>query len=297
MTMRSRLFALSLIAGTLLPSFALAASAGPTKVSGALPYERGDDEFTSAIVMDAATRAVLYEYRADVKHPAASLTKLMGALVFLDQRPKWDAIVSLKSSDEVGGGRLRVASGATLSVMDLFFSSIAASANNAAVAMARVSGLGVSGFVRAMNQKANALGLAHTTFTGPSGIEPTNITTARDMAKLALAAFNADAIRRCATTAKYRFKIRNTGEIKEIRSTDDLLTLSAHDDVYVTGGKTGFLYESRYNFVVKLRPSEDKESGRTLLVAVLGVPARAASFASAKALARWAWKAYRWDSK
>jgi len=294
--MRKEAVALALIVGTLFPGVVFA-SGGPTKVAGSLPYHRSDNEFISAIVLDAASRKVLYEYKADQKHPAASLTKLMGALVFLDHRPAWNAVVSLKAADEVGGGRLRVASGATLSVLDLFYSSITASANNAATAMARVSGLGTAGFVRAMNKKAKALGLATTTFTDPSGIEPTNVTTAREIATLALAAFDADPIRRSATTAVYRFKIRNTGQAKEIRSTDDLLTSPAHDDLYVTGGKTGFIYESMYNFVVKVRPTTDTDPKRTLMVVVFGAPTRESSFASAKALAQWAWKAYRWDAK
>jgi len=291
--MRWHPVALALIVGTLFPCLAYAAD-GPTKVPGGQAYSRADNEFTSAIVLDAATRKVLYEYHADESHPTASLAKLMGALVFLDHRPAWNTIVSLKAVDEVGGGRLRVASGATLSVLDMFYSSITASANNCATALARISGLGTAGFIRAMNAKAKALGLSNTVFTDPSGIEPSNVTTAREMSTLALAAFDADPIRRSATTAVYRFKIRNTGQAKEIRSTDDLLTLSAHDDIFVTGGKTGFIYESMYNFVVKVRPATDTGPKRTLMVVVFGSPTRASSFASAESMAQWAWKAYKW---
>ncbi|MFH1078547.1 MAG: serine hydrolase [Patescibacteria group bacterium] len=293
--MRVRVFlvAAAICVGGMLPSLCSAA-VGPTSTGGALTYDRSDGEFAAAIVMDVTSRKVLYEYKADTPRSAASLTKLMGALVFLDHRPSWNAVVAITKADEVGGGRLRVASGATMTTLDLLYSSITASANNAATAMARVSGLGMKGYVRAMNQKSTAIGLTGTTFVDASGMDPKNITTARDMALIALRAYDADVIRRCATTAEYGFRIRNTGQTKVIKNTNDLLIGKEYDDVFVTGGKTGFLYESMYNLAVRLRPMSDKNGKRQLMVVVLGAPARESSFSSANGLAQWAWKAYKW---
>lgn len=273
------------------PLQTLAATSTPDVPSATSTYARRDGEFSAALVMDARTKKVLYAYQADLAWPAASLTKLMGALVFLDYRPSWNTIVSIKKQDEVGGGRLRVNSGATMSVRDMLYSSITASANNAATALARIT-LGRTAFVRAMNRKAAKLGLAETHFVDPSGISPKNVTTARDMAKLALAAFSVDAIRRPATTASYRFKIRNTGEVKTLKSTNDLLIAEAYDDVFVTGGKTGFLYESAYNLAVRLKPLDPAKKLPNLLVVVFGSQTRESSFESARSLATWAWNGY-----
>lgn len=258
-------------------------------------YPLQKNEFAAAIVIDMTSGKVLYEYEADKKWSAASLTKLMGALVFLEHHPLWNTIVSLKAQDEVGGGRLRVPVGATLTVLDLLYSSITASANNAATAMARVSGLGVKGFVKAMNDKAKKLGLLNTTFVDPSGMDPKNVTTARDMARLAATAYNAETIRRSATTSLYRFRIRNTGEVKEIKNTNALLTQSAYDDLYVTGGKTGFLHESMYNLAVRLKPTGVAGTKKNLMIVVFGAPTSEDSFKSAARLANWAWKMYRWQ--
>lgn len=277
-----------------MPSAVFAQANFPQKVDNAGPYSRSDDEFASAIVIDIKTGKVLYEYNADKKWPAASLTKLMGALVFLDHRPSWNRVVALTSQDEVGGGRLRVKSGATLSAQDLIYSSITASANNAAMAMARVSGIGLAGFIKAMNSKGKMIGLTNTKFVDPSGIDPKNVTTARDMAKIASVAFNMEAIRRPATTGKYRFTIRNTGETKEIKTTNDLLVAKQYDDLYVTGGKTGFLYESMYNLAVRVKPMGAKNADRMLMIVVFGSPTREGSFVSANSLANWAWKGYKW---
>jgi D-alanyl-D-alanine endopeptidase (penicillin-binding protein 7) len=255
-------------------------------------YSRSEKEFASALVIDAKSKKVLYEYNADKKWSVASITKLMTSLVFLEHRPSWNKIVSIKKQDEVGGGRLRVKTGATMSVLDLFYSSISASANNTAMAMARISGLSQKNFVKAMNSKAKALGLKNTTFADQSGMDPKNLSTARDLAKLATTAFNIEAIRRPASTAKYKFVVRNTGELKVLTNTNDLLFGKDFDDLYVTGGKTGFIYESMYNLVVRLKPTGAKGSDRALMIVVLGAPTRESSFTSAKGLAEWAWKGY-----
>lgn len=293
--MKNAWISVACIVAVMAPTAAFAQPIVPVKVPNVLPYSRSDNEFASATVVDVASGEVLYEYQADKKWSAASLTKLMGALVFLDRSPSFKKIVAVTKQDEVGGGRLRVASGATMTVLDLMYSSITASANNAAMALARVSGLGRTAFVRAMNVKADALGLTKTSFVDPSGMDPKNTTTAHDMAKLAMTAFNVEAIRRPATTDHYRFVIRNTGQVKELKTTNDLLIGEAYKDLYVTGGKTGFLYESMYNLAVRLKPAGAKGSDRLLMVVVFGAPTRESSFTSANSLANWAWKGYKWQ--
>jgi D-alanyl-D-alanine carboxypeptidase len=67
--------------------------------------------------------------------------------------------------------------------------------------------------------------------------------------------------------------------------------LTLDDEVWVIGGKTGFIYEARYNLAVQMRPMA---GGPQLVVVVLGSPTKKDSFASAKSLAKWAWRAYAW---
>lgn len=268
--------------------------AGPVKDPNAHSYARSDNEFAAAIVIDEKTGKVLYEYNADATRSAASLTKLMGAMVFVEKQPSWNKVVDIRKQDEVGGGRLQVASGSTMRVIDVFYSSVTASANNAATALARYIGLGQADFVKAMNKKAVALGLTKTNFVDPSGMDPKNVTTAREMAKLASAAYDIDAIRRAATTGRYTFKVRNTGQSKVLKNTNEILIGTSYDDYYVTGGKTGFLYESMYNLALRVRPTSDGNSNRQVIVVVLGSQTRDANFKSAASLANWAWKAYKW---
>ena len=278
----------------LLPTASFAKVQLPVLKNGAPAYPRQADEFASAIVIDVTSGKELYVFHPDEVRSAASLTKLMGALVYLDTKPKLTKIVTLKKADEVGGGRLRVNDGATMSVQDMLYSSIVGSANNCATALARLSGLGLKTFVARMNAKARALKLSSAAhFADPAGMDPKNVLTVRDEAKIATAAFANPLLRQIASTSVYSFKVRNTGEVHTIKNTNHLLTMDPN--MYVLAGKTGYLEEAQYNFDVKLR-NTDAGSREDLLVIVLGSPTEPRVFASGKALAEWAWKAYSWPS-
>ncbi len=281
---------LALVTITLAPSSAFAA-ATPHRIALA-DFSYTDKDFAAAIVMDVKTKEILFEYNADKPWVPASLTKLVGALVFTERQPAWDAVVALKAVDEVGGGRLRVDEGATMTIQDLMYSAIVGSANNAATAFGRLSGLGMDGFVAAMNRKVRDLGCKVSYFEDAAGMDVDNRTTARELLTIATAAFNRPEIQRPASTVEYTFTIKNTGELKTLRNTNDLL-LDPDNDLYVTGGKTGFLYESLNNLVYSVKPSE--EDGRELLIVVLGSPSRAGMFAKAEQLAKWSWGTYSWE--
>lgn len=287
----TRLFSFLLPAFCLLLAWPALAQSTPYQTSSTA-FSFKETDFAAAVVMDAKTQKILFEYNADKLWVPASLTKLVGALTFIDRQPSWGAIVSIKASDEVGGGRLRVDEGATMSIQDLMYSSITGSANNAATAFGRLSGLGYTGFITAMNSKAKSLGCTRSLFNDSSGMDPTNLTTAREMLTIATAAFNRSEIQRPASTAKYTFTIRNTGEIKTISNTNQLL-LDPKNGLYVTGGKTGYLDESLHNLVYRVRPAKD--DNRELVIVVLGAPTRADMFAVSERLAKWTWSTFSWQ--
>lgn len=257
--------------------------------AGAETFVPVPDEFAAALVMRADTKQVLYSFKPDKPHTAASLTKLATALAVLDLKPNWDRRVTLASADEVGGGRLRVSTGATMSVRDLFYSALAASANNAAMALGRTSSVGTKAFVSRMNAAAKRVGATHSVFYEAAGMNPKNQTTARDIALIALSAFRNPNVRLASTVGEYSFQIRNTGERKTIKSTN--LPFLQDDDVWLIGGKTGYLEESKYNLVAQMRPYDGKvnDPKREVVVVVLGSPSKEASFSTVKRLAEWAW--------
>lgn len=258
---------------------------------GSGPFVPNADEFASAIVMVPGTHQVLYAFKPDQSRVAASLTKLSNALVMVSRKTNWSRIVSIRKADEVGGGRLRVTSAMQMTMLDLLYSSITASANNAATALARLSGLSRPAFIAQMNAQAKKAGATHSHFVDASGMDPGNKTTARDMALIAEKAFKQPLIQRAAGSVHYQFALRPSGTVKLLTNTNALLTNDP--DVWVFGGKTGYLEESAYNVAVQMRPMQadgTPEMRKDLLVVVMGAPSKEGSFATAKRLARWAWE-------
>ncbi len=249
------------------------------------------DDFTSAIVLDPVTGKELYRWQQDKLWPAASLTKLMTALVFLDTQPTWNKKVKMVRQDEVGGGRLRVRVGTTISVKDLFYASIVGSANNTTMTLARQTGLSQKKFVDRMNARAKKLGLTQTHFYEPTGMNPKNVTTASEMSQLALAAFMKKEIGAAASTEEYQIKPRGSRVTHTIRNTNHLMSEAPELDIL--GGKTGYLENSMYNFATLVKPVAPND-GPGLLIVVLGSKTKDKSFTSARALANWAYKAYSW---
>jgi D-alanyl-D-alanine carboxypeptidase len=252
-------------------------------------YVPDPGEFEAAIIMQPKSRNVLYAYNPEKPHVAASLTKLLTALTTLELHPSWDKIVSIESADEVGGGRLRVDVGAKMTVRDLLYSSITASANNTAMALSRVSGVSRPEFVERMNQIAVRIGAKNTRVFEASGMDVRNMTTAYDIARITEAAFAHEIMTSAATIGSYRFALKNTNEVKVISSTNGPFLTDNH--VWLTGGKTGYLHESKYNLTAKLQPYANgvHDPKHEVIVVVLGAPTKDKSFESVKKLAAWAW--------
>ncbi|MEK9152704.1 MAG: serine hydrolase [Patescibacteria group bacterium] len=241
----------------------------------------------SILVIDVGTRRVLLSYRADEIRSLASITKLMTALVATDRSVPESKLVAMAKEDEVGGAKLNVRRGIKVPFRDLFYSMLVGSANNAASAVARSTGLPRKSFVEAMNQRAEKIGLNATTFVDPTGIKPANVSTARDVAALSFEAFDQPMIQRATTTSKYGFTLAR--QVHTIKNTDHLLT-NETNGLVVMGGKTGYLEESMWNLTVQMQA----EDSRPLQVVILGSSSYNSSFSDAETAARWVWAHYRW---
>ncbi len=241
------------------------------------------------IVVDDGSRKILLSKNAQVPRSLASISKLMTALVSTDRGLSMNSTGTIVSEDEVGGARLRVTSGTPLTIREIFDSMLIGSANNAANAVARSTGLAKSDFVAAMNDRARAMGLTSTTFVDPSGIEVENISTATDVAALAFEAFDNPQVRRATTTSS--FTLVAASQTHTVKNTDWLLT-DAKNGLYVMGGKTGYLNESGWNFAVRIKDARQ----HPLLIVVMGASDQRESFNEASALAKWTWSNYKWTA-
>jgi D-alanyl-D-alanine carboxypeptidase len=245
------------------------------------------------LMLDRQTGQIIAAKHADVEWPIASITKLMTAyLVSVVGVPLWQ-VQDVTTADDVGGAKLWVYSGDTFTVEDLYYATLVGSANNAANALARSTGWSKEVFIGKMNEVAVGMNLPNTAFEDPTGIELGNVSTAREVARLATTVFNHRAMRRYTTTATTSIDVLSQGTTKTLTNTNWMLWKPEYDDVYVMSGKTGYLIESGWNLVVSLRPNL-YDTDREVLMVIFGANSRAESFVDARALADWAWENHSW---
>lgn len=247
--------------------------------------------FKSALVIDGDTENQLFAFNENETRSIGSLTKLMTALVFLDTLPQWDKIVMIEAADG-SQGRLNVVEGEQVTLKDLFNVSLVSSSNNATMALARSTGLPLEEFVKKMNAKAVDLGLKQTKFIEPTGLDPANQSTAKEIAWLLKFALSEKIIQEAVAKKNYTFRLMPNGPARSISSTDVLLSERLPVGVAkVIGGKTGYVEEAGYCFAVALA---DKD-GHQIIIIVLGSDSHYGRFSEARALTEWVFKAWEWS--
>ena len=145
----------------------------------------------SAILIEASTGKILFEKNADEKLHPASMTKMMSMLLIIeaieDGVISWDQIVTVsENASSMGGSQILLETGEKMSVRDLFKGVAIASGNDAVVALAETVAGNVSNFVSMMNKRASQLGLTHTHFKNPHGLDDADhYSSSRDMSLIA----------------------------------------------------------------------------------------------------------------
>lgn len=215
-----------------------------------------------ALVFDAADGTVLYADDADDHWHPASLTKIMTAYVTfkalkagkltLDQRIPYSPRAQMQPPMRLG-----LNLDATLTVDQALKALIIRSANDVAVMLAEAVGGSQPQFVSFMNETARELGMTRTTFVNPHGLPaPMQVTTARDLAKLARAVIR-DFPEHIAYWSMFDARIGKA----RIASHNGLLSTYTGAD----GMKTGFICDSGYNVVASAT-----RDGRQIMAVVLG---------------------------
>jgi D-alanyl-D-alanine carboxypeptidase (penicillin-binding protein 5/6) len=124
----------------------------------------------SALIFDTTTKTVLYSKDPQQKLPMASLTKIMTAIVSLENKKADDSYI-VSQEDLVGEDSMGLDVGEKLSQSDLLYGMMLHSGNDAAEVLANNFLGGRIAFIKAMNNKVQALGLSDTNFTNPTGLE------------------------------------------------------------------------------------------------------------------------------
>lgn len=161
----------------------------------------------AGIVMDLDSGAVLFAQNIHVQEYPASITKLLTALVVVENASmdeqvtfSHDAVYNVESGS---GNKLQLEEGDVLSVKDCLYVMLLQSSNQAANALAEHVGGSREAFVDMMNEKAASLGCRESHFVNPSGLnDPEQLTSAYDMAQIGAAVFgNPTLLEICSTTS------------------------------------------------------------------------------------------------
>ena len=139
-----------------------------------LPCTAGAVSAQKAMMLDSQTGRVLYEKDAHSRSLIASCTKIMTALVVVEQCNVLDRVKIPKEAVGIEGSSMYLKEGEVLTIQELLYGLMLHSGNDAAVALAIYCGGTVEGFAELMNDKAHRLGLEGTHFENPHGLDSPN---------------------------------------------------------------------------------------------------------------------------
>lgn len=188
-----------------------------------------------ALIYDRASGRILYEKNGNKQTPMASTTKIMTAIVVIENANLDDVVEVDSKAATIGGSRLGLKKGDKVTVNDLLYGLMLRSGNDAAIALATYVGGSIEGFADMMNEKAEELGLTNTHFVVPHGLDNDgHYTTAYELAKITDYALENSTFEKIVSTSSTTISIN--GNSKQINNTNKLL--SSVSGVY--GVKTGF---------------------------------------------------------
>lgn len=203
---------------------------------------------SAAFLMDASTGQVLYEMNAHEKNYPASTTKIMTALLTIENLGMEDVVSVDAEAAAVTGSRIFLAEGEMLSVKDLVYSLMVASANDSAIVLGKTISGTIDEFAVLMNEKARTCGALNTHFTNANGLpDEQHYTTAYDLAMITKAAFGHQLFREIVATPYYVVPATNLKGERELMNGNRMMWLK--EEMTTPGGVTYIPYYEGTNGV------------------------------------------------
>jgi serine-type D-Ala-D-Ala endopeptidase (penicillin-binding protein 7) len=235
---------------------------------------------SAMLVVDHRSGEVLLQKNKDAVLPIASLTKLMTALVVTEAKLPLGEVITITDDDvdRERNSRSRLRVGTSITRGEALHLALMSSENRAAHALGRTYPGGLDAFVRAMNRKARALGMKHTTYADPTGLSNRNQSTASDVAIVAAAAARQPLIRDYSTTPEHDAIL---GKRKVRFNNSDSLVKNRRWDIHLQ--KTGYIVEAGQCLVVNATIA-----GRNLLFVLLDSADKRSRIDDAERIRHWA---------
>lgn len=230
------------------------------------------------VVTNPGTGEILSERNGNRVMPIASITKLMTALVVLDANQRLNETLTITNSDidRLKGTGSRLPIGSKLTRAEMLHIALMSSENRAASALARHYPGGQQAFIEAMNAKARMLGMWNTRFADSTGLNPRNVSTAHDLAKLVTAASTYPLVRQYSSaeqsqvrTGKHQLHYRNSNRL-------------VHENWPVSLSKTGYIREAGRCLVMQTKIRQEP-----VIMVLLNADTPGARVADAKQVKRW----------
>lgn len=217
----------------------------------------------AAVLMEQESGRVLYGKNEHQPLKIASITKIMTAILAIESGKLDETVLISKNAEGTEGSSLYLVSGEKMKLEDLVYGLMMRSGNDAAMAIAEHVGGSVEGFVYMMNEKAEEIGMSHTLFRNPHGLDTheDHLSSAYDMALLTQYAMENESFQTISSTKKYRSQGEN---VRVFHNKNRLLT-EKYD--YSTGGKTGYTKLAKRTLV-----STASKDGLDLITVTLNDP-------------------------
>jgi serine-type D-Ala-D-Ala endopeptidase (penicillin-binding protein 7) len=232
-----------------------------------------------ALVLDQDTDEVLFSKNSQAVLPIASITKLMTAMIVTGAEQPLDEMITITDDDidTEKGSRSRLKIGTQLRRGEMLHLALMSSENRAAHALGRNYPGGLSAFVAAMNQKAQALGMNDTHYVEPTGLSSANQSSARDLATLVKAAHEVPLIRELSTSPEAMVEVGNRSI--QFRNTNGLVKSPEWE---IGLQKTGYISEAGRCLVMQA-----KLAGRHLIMVFLDSAGKYSRIGDAERVRRW----------
>ncbi len=272
--------------GGTTPEEALATAGGGGSPAATGPAAEGPVpriEARAWALIDARTGEVLASHAVGRRLPVASTTKLMTAYVALHELPLNKVVRAAPYVPEYGESLLGLRPGQRISVRDLLYGLILRSGNDAAYDLARAAAGSEERFVSQMNRYAAALGLSHTHYANPIGLDQRgNHSSAGDLVALTRRLLRIPAF--AGIAASRSALLRSVQPPRRIASINELLSLAP----WVNGVKTGHTFGARYVLV-----GSGRRKGVELIAAVVGTETDEERFDDTLGLLEYGFSGYR----
>jgi len=241
-------------------------------------------EAKSAIIVDFDSGAILFEKNGNEKLQIASITKLMTAILALEEGNLDDIITVSIEAAATEGSKIWLLQGEQISLNSLLQAALIHSGNDAAIAIAEHIGGNVQNFVKMMNEKADKLGLYSTNYENPVGFDAIqNYSTVKDLSLLARYAYRKEFVQNTVNVESKTIASIDGKTTHDLKTTNELLGTTWN----VLGLKTGSTEAAGLCFIAIM----ENDKGNKIITVILDSPDR---FLETKKLASWAFRSYIW---